>query len=144
MSMYPQYRTREMKVKEFHNAFVLDIASQPRVSLLELRQKLIAEEALEVKEALKDIILEVHYGKQIPLKLWENLLKELCDLQYVLSGTLVALNELYNVDFDVAFNRVHASNLSKLDDNGNPVYNEYGKVKKSNNYKEPTLGDLFQ
>lgn len=141
--MYMKSRTRESKVEEFHKAFNLDIGSQARESLLDLRMKLIQEEANEVSEALKDILLEVHYDKKVPKLLWESLIKELCDLQYVLSGTLVSIKELYNVDFDVAFNRVHQSNMSKLDNDGKAIYNEYGKVQKSQNYKEPELGDLF-
>ena len=41
-----------------------------------------------------------------------------------------------------AFNRVHASNMSKLDEDGNPIYREDGKVMKGPNYKPPYLEDL--
>ena len=144
MNTYHKNRTRESNVREFQKSFELDVDAQPRESLLELRQKLIDEEASEVISALNDMVLKVHYGKPVPNFLWENLLKELCDLQYVLSGTLVSFAKLNNVDFDVAFNRVHASNLTKLNNDGKPVYNSYGKVTKSTNYKEPKLGDLFE
>ena len=64
------------------------------------------------------------------------------NLQYVLSGTLISLNPISG-DFDTAFNRVHFSNMSKLDYNGNPIYRKDGKVTKGPNYKAPTLGDLI-
>ena len=44
---------------------------------------------------------------------------------------------------DEALDRVHQSNLSKLDEEGNPIYREDGKVLKGPNYKPPTLEDLF-
>ena len=68
------------------------------------------------------------------------MLKELCDLQYVLSGAAVALG----LDIQVAFNRVHDSNMSKLDDNGKPVYREDGKIIKGPNYRPPNLEDLVK
>jgi predicted HAD superfamily Cof-like phosphohydrolase len=45
-------------------------------------------------------------------------------------------------DLDEALDRVHKSNLSKLDDNGNAILRSDGKVVKSKNYKPPYLDDL--
>lgn len=42
-----------------------------------------------------------------------------------------------------AFERVHASNMSKLDDNGEPIRREDGKILKGPNYKPPDLSDLI-
>jgi len=70
----------------------------------------------------------------------ENLLKELCDLVYVAVG--YALYRGW--DFDEAFKRVHASNMSKLDDDGNAVRRADGKVIKSLNYYPPKLDDLVE
>ena len=50
-----KYKTRELKVKEFHKKFDLDVDSQPRASLLCLRSKLILEEANEVSEVLNEM-----------------------------------------------------------------------------------------
>ena len=48
-----------------------------------------------------------------------------------------------NWNLDEALNRVHESNMSKLDDDGKPIYREKdGKVLKGPNYKPPTLEDL--
>tara|TARA_X000001388_G_scaffold68495_1_gene56354 strand:- start:457 stop:840 length:384 start_codon:yes stop_codon:yes gene_type:complete len=66
------------------------------------------------------------------------ILKELCDLVYVAVG----FADTFGWNFDVAFNRVHASNMSKLGEDGKPIYREDGKIMKSNMYKEPYLEDL--
>ena len=134
--------TREQKVSEFHKAMSLDIGSQPRVSLLQLRARLILEEAQETVKAMETLEMELERGKKGTKEQWANLLKELADLQYVLSGTLVSLNP-FSSDFDAAFNRVHFSNMSKLGSNGSPIYRKDGKVTKGPNYKAPTLGDLI-
>ena len=138
-----KYKTRELKVKEFHKKFDLDIDSQPRASLLLLRSKLILEEANEVSEVLNEMSMDVMRGKPVTDKQTEHLLKELADLQYVLSGTVVALGNIKTDNFDAAINLVHKSNMSKLDNNGNVVYDSKGKVLKSDNYKEPDLSQLI-
>lgn len=66
-------------------------------------------------------------------------LKELADLVYVCYQ--YAANMRW--DLDEALNRVHTSNMSKLDDNGNPTYRSDGKVLKGPNYKPPYLEDLI-
>ena len=134
--------TREHKVEEFHHAMGTDIASQPRISLLRLREKLLWEECAEVCEELNSMEMSLSHGKPISKEQWADLLKELCDLQYVLSGTIISFNAIVG-SFNPAFNRVHNSNMSKLDDEGKPVLNEDGKVTKGPNYKAPTLEDLI-
>jgi NTP pyrophosphatase (non-canonical NTP hydrolase) len=137
-----KYTTREDKVREFHKAFGLAIGVEGAHHNLTMRDRLIGEEAEEVADAIRDIQIDLVYGKPAKPEAWAHLLKELADLQYVISGTLVAIKELAKVDFDVVFNRVHDSNMSKLDNNGMPIYNERGKVMKGPNYKEPDLSDL--
>lgn len=68
----------------------------------------------------------------------EEELKELCDMLYVILGYCLQKN--YSVE--PAFNRVHDSNMSKLGDDGKPVYREDGKVMKGPNYKKPNLEGL--
>ncbi len=65
-------------------------------------------------------------------------LKELADLVYVCYQ--YAANMDWNLD--EALDRVHESNMSKLDDDGNPIYREDGKVLKGPNYQPPFLEDL--
>ena len=43
---------------------------------------------------------------------------------------------------DAIFDKVHESNMSKLGDDGKPIYREDGKVLKSSNYKEPDLSGV--
>lgn len=90
-----------------------------------LYKKLITEEYAEFIEAVGE-------GNA------EHQLKELCDLLYVAFGYGIQRGW----DMEVAFNRVHASNMSKLDKDGKPIYNEHGKVQKSELYFSPNLKDL--
>ena len=70
---------------------------------------------------------------------FENTLKELADLVYV----CYQYAENMGWSLDEALDRVHKSNMSKLDEDGKPIYREDGKVLKGPNYKLPTLSDLF-
>ena len=69
----------------------------------------------------------------------EHALKELADLVYV----CYQYAENMGWFLDEAMNRVHESNLSKLDEDGKPIYREDGKVLKGPNYKPPDLSDLI-
>ena len=69
----------------------------------------------------------------------EHALKELADLVYV----CYQYAENMGWFLDEALNRVHESNMSKLDKDGKPIYREDGKVLKGPNYKPPDLSDLF-
>ena len=66
-------------------------------------------------------------------------LKELADLVYV----CYQYAENMGWFLDEALDRVHKSNMSKLGEDGRPVYREDGKVLKGPNYKPPTLTDLI-
>jgi predicted HAD superfamily Cof-like phosphohydrolase len=127
---------------EFHNAFNHPInVPDPNLSLLTLRADLIQEEAKEVNEAFDNVICgqyELPFDGTDKTVNKAALLKELCDLLYVVFGAAVALG----LPIQEAFNRVHASNMSKLGDDGKPIYREDGKVLKGPNYKAPDLSDL--
>ena len=69
----------------------------------------------------------------------EHALKELADLVYV----CYQYAENMGWFLDEALDRVHQSNMSKLDDDGNPIYRDDGKVLKGPDYKPPNLEDLF-
>ena len=69
----------------------------------------------------------------------EHALKELADLVYV----CYQYAENMGWFLDEALNRVHESNMSKLDKDGKPIYREDGKVLKGPDYKPPDLSDLF-
>ena len=72
-------------------------------------------------------------------KVREETLKELADLVYV----CYQYAENLEWDLDEALNRVHQSNMSKLDDKGHPIHRDDGKVLKGPNYQPPNLTDLI-
>jgi len=110
-----------------------EVAVKPEdISRLKMQLGLIKEESDEFKEAIDDWIETSSKAAKV------HALKELADLVYVCYQMAAFLN----ADLDEALDRVHASNMSKLDDNGNAIYNESGKVMKGPNYKEPDLDDL--
>ena len=116
------YNTLLNQAKEFRTSYRISNSNAGRG-----RQKaLIDEEWSEFHEAY-------HHEDR------SDVLKELADLVYVCFQ--YAANEGW--DLDEAMRRVHASNMSKLDDNGNPIYRADGKVLKGPNYKPPFLGDLI-
>ena len=124
-------KTNYEKVREFHKVFCItldhpltldSLEDQETQELLLLREKLVREEFEELMDS----------GSI------ENFLKEMVDLLYVIYGTAAT----FGLDIDTAFNRVHESNMSKLGDDGKPVYREDRKVLKGPNYKAPDLSDL--
>ena len=96
-----------------------------------LQRRLIVEEFKEFLDAENQLIMGLTINSA-------DCLKELADLVYVCYQYAANLGW----DLDEALDRVHRSNMSKLDDNGNPIYREDGKVLKSKNYQPPNLTDL--
>ena len=90
------------------------------------------------KDLLRLVLLKEEYAEVLSAVDAENLLKELADLVYVTYGYAAT----FNWNLDEAVRRVHASNMSKLDTDGKPLYREDGKVLKGPNYAEPNLTDL--
>ena len=92
-----------------------------------LRISLISEELEELKKAIKDNnIVEVADA--------------LADILYVTYGT----GHAFGIDLDKCFNEVQESNMSKLDLNGKPIFNEHGKVMKGPNYFKPDLSKFLK
>lgn len=131
---------RESLIQEFHEAFGLAIDEVPNITLLKLRKTLIEEEVRELFVEMDTAIELLNSGKPVPESLWADMLKELADVQVVLSGASVALAPLKRLE--EAFVRVHESNMSKLGRNGKPIYREDGKVLKGSNYTPPAMDDL--
>ena len=119
-------KTNFEMVREFHKAYNCATAPKPTNilpdQLLIIRKRLIDEEHKELVEAMDARDLE-------------NIAKELCDLLYVVYGTALT----YGIDVDECFREVHASNMSKLGEDGKPIYREDGKVLKGPNYRPPCL-----
>jgi len=107
-------------VKEFHEKFGMQIGEKFNLDDVILRFRLIDEELEEL-----EIAIEEQDG--VP----EYVAKELTDLLYVVYGAGIT----WGIDMDKAFKLVHESNMSKLDENGKPVYREDGKVLKGPNFK---------
>lgn len=107
-----------------------------RVAMLEKR--LIDEEAHETSEALSHIVYNLSRGVQPRKQDVVELLDGLADLVYVVMHCANA----FGLDLVEAFDRVHESNMSKLDEDGNPVRDAGGKVTKSARYKPVNLEDL--
>ena len=133
-------KSREEMITEFHRAFEQGVHEEPTVEVLKLRRTLIHEETKELCVDMDEAIALLEQGKEVPHKLYVNMLKELADVQVVLSGASVALKPL--AQLEEAFTRVHQSNMSKLGKDGKPILREDGKVLKGPNYFKPDLNDL--
>ena len=122
--------TNFLKVKKFMNTFgqeVLNKPTFPENKIIKLRLDLIKEELNELEEAIKN----------------KNLVEvadALTDILYVTYGA----GHGFGINLDSCFYEVQNSNMSKLDENGSPIYNENGKVLKGPNYFEPNLKKLIE
>ena len=96
-----------------------------------MQRTLIVEEFKEFLDAEKQLLLGFTINAT-------DALKELADLVYV----CYQYAENLGWNLDEALLRVHESNMSKLDENGKPIYREDGKVLKGPNYQPPVLTDL--
>jgi len=90
------------------------------------------------KDLLRCNLIEEEYEEVLDANEPAHLLKELADLVYVTYGFAAT----FGWDLDEAVRRVHASNMSKLGDDGQPIYREDGKVLKGPHYEAPDLNDL--
>ncbi|MBD1169486.1 nucleoside triphosphate pyrophosphohydrolase family protein [Pelagibacterales bacterium SAG-MED08] len=113
------------KVGNFMKTFGQEVKTKPSLStekINKLRIDLIKEELEELTEAMnnKDL-LEVADA--------------LTDILYVTYGA----GHAFGIDLDQCFEEVQNSNMSKLDENGKPIYNDAGKVMKGPNYFKPDL-----
>ena len=120
------------KVREFHEVFGLHYLTSPSADIeeriIELRHRLMQEENDEYLEACRQRDLTL-------------IADALGDKLYILLGTIIAhgLQEKIGEVFD----EIHRSNMSKLDENGKPIYREDGKILKSSNYFLPDIGSIL-
>ena len=113
-------------VRKFMETFGQEIREKPgfpKEKIISLRFDLIKEELEELKDAMdkKDI---------------REVADALTDILYVTYGA----GHAFGIDLDKCFTEVQNSNMSKLDSNGKPIYNDMGKVMKGPNYFKPNLG----
>ena len=118
------------KVGVFMKTFGQEVKNEPSLStdkINKLRVSLINEELEEFKEAIKN-----------------NDLKEvadaLTDILYVAYGA----GHAFGINLDKCFDEVQQSNMSKLGDNGKPIYNEAGKVMKGPKYFKTDLSKFLK
>ena len=116
-------------VKKFMNIYGQEVKTKPSFpseKIVQLRYDLIKEELDELSDAINDKnIVEVADA--------------LTDLLYVVYGA----GHAFGIDLDKCFAEVQRSNMSKLGEDGNPIYNENGKVMKGPNYSKPNLKQFF-
>ncbi|MBT8186241.1 MAG: nucleoside triphosphate pyrophosphohydrolase family protein [Croceitalea sp.] len=119
-------------VKMFHEAFGLGVRQAPKADLglnkNQLRFNLMDEENREYLEAAnKDDLVEVADA--------------LGDMLYILCGTIIEHGMQHKIE--EVFNEIQRSNMSKLGENGEPIYREDGKVLKGPNYFKPNIGAIL-
>ena len=107
---------------------------------LTMQLSLIEEEGNEFKEALDSWVSasKSSSDEDALYAFKEQVIKELSDLAFVCEQMAAFLG----IDLETAMCRVFRSNMSKLDENGKPMYREDGKVLKGPNYQPPDLSDL--
>ena len=118
------------KVKVFMETFGQEVKSKaafPDPKIQTLRYDLIREELDELKVALDQ-------------KNLKEVADALTDILYVTYGA----GHAFGIDLDKCFNEVQQSNMSKLGENGKPIYNEHGKVMKGPNYFQPNLQKFIE
>ena len=118
------------KVGTFMKTFGQEVKLRPSMSsakINKLRLSLIKEEFDELETAMnkKDLV---------------EIADALTDILYVTYGA----GHAFGIDLDKCFNEVQRSNMSKLGDDGKPIYNEEGKVMKGPNYFKPNLNKFIE
>ena len=99
----------------------------PKEKIVKLRYDLIKEELNELQNAIKT-------------KNLKEIADALTDILYVTYGA----GHAYGIDLDKCFREVQKSNMSKLGEDGKPIYNEKGKVMKGSKYFEPNLKQFVE
>ena len=120
-------------VTEFHNAFGLSVELKPKADLpstiTELRYNLMKEENEEYLEAVKSNDL-IEIGDALG------------DMLYILCGTIISHG--FQDKIEALFDEIQRSNMSKLGDDGKPIYREDGKVLKGPNYFKPDIEKILK
>ena len=117
-------------VKTFMQTFGQEVkikAGFPKKKIVKLRYDLIKEELNELQNAIKT-------------KNLKEIADALTDILYVTYGA----GHAYGIDLDKCFSEVQKSNMSKLDEDGKPIYNKKGKVMKGSKYFEPNLKQFIE
>ena len=117
-------------VRIFMQSFGQEVKTKakfPKKKIVELRYELIQEELNELQNAIKT-------------KNLKEVADALTDILYVTYGA----GHAYGIDLDKCFIEVQRSNMSKLGEDGKPIYNEKGKVMKGPKYFKPNLKQFIE
>ncbi len=125
-------KKRIAAVHEFHTAFGLGINNEPTANISEernlLRYNLMKEENEEYLEAAQNNDLV-------------EIADALGDMLYILCGTIIEHGMQHKIE--EVFNEIQRSNMSKLGEDGKPIYREDGKVLKGPNYFKPNIKEIL-
>ena len=120
-------------VQEFHEAFKINVNQEPTLDLSdqikELRFNLMKEENEEYLEAVQNNDLV-------------KVADALGDMLYILCGTILTHGMQHKIT--EVFEEIQRSNMSKLGENGNPIFREDGKVMKGPNYFKPNIESILK
>ena len=120
-------------VEKFHDTFGIPNEYAPKATisndLIDLRFKLMAEENEEYLEAAKS-------GDLVEVA------DALGDMMYILCGTILSHGMQHKIE--EVFEEIQRSNMSKLGEDGKPVYREDGKVLKGPNYFRPNIAKIIE
>ena len=134
MGMF-MYKTNALKVKEFMTVFGQEVKEEPKFpndNTVNARIDLIHEEFDELKQAIYSDEAR-NEGTLVTIA------DALTDILYVTYG----MAHSFGIDIDECFRTVHVSNMSKLDEDGKPIYRDDGKVLKGPNYRPPNLKKIM-
>lgn len=138
-------------VEEFHKAFGHPVETAPTLGSVEtrvLRTKLLVEEVLELAAAFGlNVVCNVIDGVQhVVIEENKNLVPDIVeiadalgDIRYVTDGA----NLCFGLPAEEILAEIHRSNMSKLGEDGKPIYREDGKVLKGPNYFEPDIAKII-
>ncbi len=121
-------KKRIAAVREFHSAFGLGIKEEPTANLGEPKNKLRFE---LMKEENEEYLEAANNGDLVEVA------DALGDMLYILCGTIIEHGMQHKIE--AVFEEIQASNMSKLGEDGKPIYREDGKVLKGPNYFKPNL-----
>ena len=120
-------------VHAFHKAFKLNIQDKPTVDISEDRKKL----RFELMKEENEEYLEAAQNNDLV-----EVADALGDMLYILCGTIIEHGMQDKIE--EVFNEIQRSNMSKLGEEGKPIYREDGKVLKGPNYFKPNITKILE
>jgi predicted HAD superfamily Cof-like phosphohydrolase len=120
------------KVEQFAKSFSIPVNENP-TEKIPINRKVLRYDLM--KEENEEYLIAAINNNKIEIA------DALGDMLYILCGTILEHGMQHKIE--EVFKEIHRSNMSKLDENGNPIYREDGKILKGENYFKPDLGKFF-